>query len=206
MNVKLYPFFFLVMALFLSSCSPKAKLASSWIEPTMQGYKAQNVLVLAVSRNEPRLKLWEVVFVDQLADHGVDAMAGSRVVGTMIQPDRTSVEAAVDKSGAQSVLITRVIGVDSKTYTYPGRIHFMPGGYYTGMYGYYNTIYQVRYTQPVDKTKTEVLLESNLYDVATARLVWSAQSEMVNPKLLRTDFDKIVGVLIADMKKDGLLN
>jgi hypothetical protein len=50
-----------------------------------------------------------------------------------------------------------------------------------------------------------VRLESNLYDVKTAKLVWSAQSDAVDPKLLRTDYERVVDVLIADMKNKKVL-
>ena len=205
MKKKLYPFFVLIFVFFLSSCGPKVKLSSSWLEPGMQGYKAQDVLVLGVSRSEVSLKLWESVFAEKLAAVGVRAMESNKVIGVVPEPDRGSVEDAITRAGAHAVLITHVVDRSEKTHTYPGTIHFEPRGYYTGMYGYYNSIYRAVYTPPVDKTKTKVCLESNLYDVSTARLVWSAQSEVVDPKLLRTDFEKIVGVLMADMKKEGLL-
>jgi hypothetical protein len=191
--------------LVLFSCGPKAKLTSSWVDPTLKEYVVKDILILGVSRSEVSLKLWEVVFADHFTQAGVHAMESHQVIGPVPEPDRKTVEAAIRKADASSVLITHVVNTTSKTHTYPGTIHFEPSASYFGMYGYYNSIYRAVYTPPVDKTKTIVRLESNLYDVDTAKLVWSAQSEALDPKLLRKDFDRVISLLIADMKKSGIL-
>ena len=190
---------------FFFGCGPKAKLTSSWVEPTLKGYVVEDVLVLGVSKSEASIKLWEFVFADHFTQAGVHAMESNKVIGSVPEPDRKTVEAAIKKADASSVLITHVVKSTSKTHTYPGTLHFEPRASYIGMYGYYNSIYRAVYTPPVDKTKTIVRLESNLYDVGTARLVWSAQSESLDPKLLRRDFDRVIGLLMDDMKKSGVL-
>ncbi len=191
--------------LFLPACGPKAKVVSSWVDPALKGYTAKDVLVIGLSRSEVSLNLWENVFVDNFTGIGIHAVANHKVMGKVPDPDRKAVEAAIYKAKASSVLITHVVDVTSKTYTHPGTIHFEPSGFYGSMYGYYGHTYRAVYTPPVDSTRTVVRLESNLYDVATARLIWSAQSEALNPNLLRTDFERVVGVLMTDMKKSGVI-
>lgn len=198
--------FSLILLLSLAACIPKgSKITSSWVDPAQNGYGADNILVMGVSRSETRLKLFENVFVDEFKKIDVQAMASYKVIGNVPDPDRKIIEAAVKKTGASSVLFTRVLDSKSETQTYPGTVHFMPGGFYTGMYGYYDFTYRAVYTPPSAITNKTVRLESNLYDVATAKLIWSAQSESINPELLRTDFEKFVDLLIADMKKNGVL-
>jgi hypothetical protein len=196
---------FFSLVLTLTACSRKAKITSSWVDPSLGGYGANNMLVMGVSRNETRLKLYENVFVDLLSKDNVQAMASYKVIGNVLEPDEKIVKAAIKKTGASSVLITHVVDRTSKTHTYPGAIHFQPGGYYGSMYGYYGHAYAAIYTPPSNVTRTTVHLESNLYDVATASLVWSAQSEAIDLKLLRTDFERLAGLLISDMKNNGLL-
>lgn len=197
--------FSIVLLLTLAACGPKAKITSSWVDPSQKGYAANDILVLGVSRSEASLKLWENVFVDLLTKTDVRTMASYKVIGNVPDPDREIIEAAIKKTGASSVLITHMVDSKSETQTYPGSVHFMPGGFYGGMYGYYGHTYQAVYTPPSNLTRTVVRLETNLYDVATAGLVWSAQSEAINPKLLRTDFERVAGLLIADMKKNGVV-
>ncbi len=73
------------------------------------------------------------------------------------------------------------------------------------MYGYYGHTYQTAYTPPTSVTRTTLFLETNLYDVATEKLVWSVQSEVIDPKLLRTDFERIVNIQITNMKSNGVI-
>ena len=199
--------FCLILILSLAACGPPkgAKITSSWVAPSQKGYQADNILVMGVSRSETRLKLFENVFVDEFQKINVRAMASYRVIGNVPDPDRKIIEAAVKKTGASSVLFTRVLDRKSETQTFPGTSHFLAGGFYESMYGYYDFSYQAVYTEPMAISRTTVRLESNLYDVATASLVWSAQSEALNPELLRTDFEKFVDVLIVDLQKNGIV-
>ncbi|MBW1634883.1 MAG: hypothetical protein JRJ68_01285 [Deltaproteobacteria bacterium] len=196
----------IALSLLVAACGPKEKVTSSWADPSLKGYSADNILVLGMGRDEVNLKLWENVFVDLFSADNVRAMASHKVIGTVPEPDEKIIREAIKKTGASSVLITHMVDSKSKTNNYHGSLHFVPGGFYGGMYGYYGNTYSSVYTPPSHITRTVVRLESNLYDVATASLVWSAQSEAINPKLLRTDFERIVGLLIADMKKSGVVH
>ncbi len=193
------------LVLLLFACSPKNRVTSSWSDPSFSGYNADNILVLGVSKNEIHIKLFENVFVDELSKNNIQAIASYKAIGQVLEPNRQIVEAAVAKTGASSVLITHVVNRTTATQDFPGSIHFIPGGFYGNMYGYYNETYQTIYHPPTSVTRTTVHLESNLYDVASAQLVWSAQSDAIDPKLLRTDFERIVDVLIANMKNDKVL-
>ena len=197
--------FSVALMLTLSACSPKARITSSWVDPSGAGYSADNILIMGVSRNETHMKLFENVFVAELKKANIEAMASYKVIGHVLEPDRKIVAAAVAQTGASSVLITHVIDRTSATQEFSGTVHYIPGGFYGNMYGYYNETYSAIYTPPSSITRTTVRLESNLYDVKTAKLVWSAQSDTIDPKLLRTDFERIVDVLIADMKNKKVL-
>lgn len=198
-------FLFIFILVALGACSQKAKVTSSWADPSLKSYGANNILVFGISNNDTTQKLYENVFVDEFAKTNVQAMASFKTVGTIPDPDRKTVEAAIKSTGASAVLITHAIDSTSKTQTYPGTIHFLPGGYYGSMYGYYGHTYQAVYTPPTSVTRTTLMLETNLYDVATEKLVWSVQSEAIDPKLLRTDFERIVNIQISDMKKNGVI-
>jgi len=197
--------FSIILVLSFTACARKAKVTQSWVDPTRAEYAADDILVLGMSRSEVGLRLWENVFVDQFIRMGVRAKASHKVIGIVPEPDRKIIEAAIKKAGASSVLITHIVSSKSKTYTHRGVIHSRPGGGYGNLHGYYGRTYRTVYTPPTDVTHTVVRLESNLYDAATASLVWSAQSEVLNPNLLRTDYERIAGVLIADMKKNGVV-
>ena len=184
-----------------AACSPKATLTSSWVDPSLKGYSANNVLVLAVSKNETRLKLYENVFVDEFAKNNIRATASHKEIGIVSEPNRADIEAAIKKTGASSVLITVVVDRQSESHTIPGSVHYQT----TGFYGYYGQAFTRVRMPATDVTKIVVRMESNLYDVSTNSLVWTAQSEAINPELLRTDFERIIGLLVADMKEKRII-
>jgi hypothetical protein len=61
------------------------------------------------------------------------------------------------------------------------------------------------YVPPVDISKTTVYLESNVYDIATEKLIWTAQSEAIDANLLKSDYAKIANLLLDDLRKKKLL-
>jgi len=197
--------FLMIFSLFFAACAQQAKVTESWVDPARTEYAANDILVLGVGRREVSLKLWENVFVDQFINMEVRAKASHNVIGNVPEPDRKTIESAIKKAGASSILITHIVSSKSKTYTRRGAIHLRSGGVYEDLHAYYGQTYRTIYTPSSDVTQTLVRLESNLYDAATASLVWTAQSEAINPNLLRTDYERIIGLLIADMTKNGVV-
>jgi hypothetical protein len=97
--------------------------------------------------------------------------------------------------------------LDTKTVeTYhPGYAYTpMSYGYYGSFYGYYNYYYPVVYTDDYYSVDKSYYLETNLYELATDRLVWSIQSEATNPKDLDEWFDKYSPLILNHLKEKGL--
>lgn len=198
-------FLITVIALLVSGCGPSTSITSSWVIEPLPGKAVDNVLVVAIAREPASRKLWENIFAQQLADKQIRAVASHTIAEAPIPPEEQAVLDVVRRSKAATVLITHL--VDSKTTVrwHPGTVHYQPDAFYHGMYGYYGRAYRSVYTPPVTSTRTVVSLESNLYDVATTKLVWAAQSETINPKLLKTDFESVVRSLMADLVAKKLL-
>jgi hypothetical protein len=75
---------------------------------------------------------------------------------------------------------------------------------YGGYYGYYNYYYPQVYSPgyySVDKT---YYLETNMYDIASDKLVWSVQSEASNPTNLSDTFKSYSYMLIKHLQNEGL--
>jgi hypothetical protein len=50
-----------------------------------------------------------------------------------------------------------------------------------------------------------IQLETNLYDVATEKLIWSSQVEAIDPTMTKVDFEEIVNLLIEGLRQKNLL-
>ena len=70
----------------------------------------------------------------------------------------------------------------------------MPYGYYNSFHGYYSHVYN--YVQVPGYTTQHLIvrLETNLYEAADRSLLWSAQSQTVDPESLEK--------LIAELTKE----
>ena len=102
-------------------------------------------------------------------------------------------------------MITRAVGEETKTKTLRGYVYYEPAQFYRGMHDYYGRAYSAVYNPPVNISKTTIRLESNVYDVATEKLIWSAQSDVVDAKLLKSDYARIVNLLLDDLRKKKLI-
>jgi hypothetical protein len=200
------PGMLLAVILLLGACGASVKMIGSWMDDSKAGYAIANVLVIGIIREDITRNLWENTFVELFGKENIKAQAGHIVTGgQVIEPDQQSILAAVQKSGADTVLITRVVDRESETITRPGVVYYGPEPYYMGMHDYYGHAYRAVYSPPVNYRETTVRLESNIYDVATKKLIWTAQSEAVDARLLKTDYAKMVNLLLNDLRKKKLL-
>lgn len=194
--------FLIALCFVLASCGSSIKVVNSWMDDSLKGYAVDNVLVIGISRDNITQSLFEDTFVEAFAAENITAMPSYKTTGGGIMSDQNAVEKVIVKTGAKTVLITRIRERDEKTNTYSGPIHHAPTPYYRGMLGYYNSAIQ---SPATTTTKHIVLLESNLYDAASEKLIWTAQSEAVNVSRVKEDFKKFVKVLMADLRQQNVL-
>ena len=89
--------------------------------------------------------------------------------------DKELVKAKIQSSGADTVLISRLVDTKTIESYSPGHdtIPVVPD-YYYGWWGYYNVVFaDYGYTGDV----TVAYIETNLYDVKTEKLIWSGHSK-----------------------------
>jgi len=198
-------FLLAALCLFLSSCLSSTRVIHSWTDSSAGGYRVKNVLIIGVSRQNTTQRLFEDTFVEAFRAENIKAAASYKTAGWDLKPERQTIEAAIAKSGAKAVLITRVVNRKTKVNTYPGRVNYVPSPQYRGMYGYYGYSYRVVHTPPITRTTHIVCLESNLYDVATEKLIWSAQSKVIDPEITEKEIQNFVKVLMDDLRKYHLI-
>ena len=199
----LYNAFLIVFCLVLTSCGSKMKVLHSWTDDSLKGYSVDDVLVIGFTRDHTSQRLFEDSFVEAFVAENITATQSYKTAGWETKPDKTKVKEAIMKSGARTVLMTRVIDKKTKTNTYPGSVHYAPSPYYRGMYGYYG--FSVTYSPPTTTTTEILYLESNLYDVASEKLIWTALTEAKDPTRIKADFNKFVKVVMDDLRQQNLL-
>jgi len=179
-----------VMTMLLAGCAAPTQLNAQWFNPQFAGKPPigpnGKLLIVSITPDGTTRRVFEDLMVANLGARGVAAVQSYRFLpadGATTQPQ---IDAAVKESGAQAVLTSRVLGVSQSLHVSPGAGMWpgwggpwggpwgVPwgwgwGGYYSGLWGGANIAPQVW-------TEENVLVDTQLLDVATQTVVWSGSS------------------------------
>ena len=94
------------------------------------------------------------------------------------------------------MIITYLIGKEEKdVYTRDGLAH-------RGFYGFYRS----RYSSPgYSSTSTTVLLQTNLYDVKTEKLIWSGESKTWSKDSKDQIINDVIKAVINNLQKSKII-
>jgi len=189
-------------ALLLASCS-STELTSVWTDET-KSRKLDSILVVGISSKDHRRRVFEDAFVEATQKKGVKALAGYQALDGS-PPDADQVLAHITDTDVDAVLVTHAIGVENREVYHPPRVEAVPSGYYNSFHGYYSHVYN--YVQVPGYTTQHVIvrLETNLYDAADRSLLWSAQSQTVDPKSLESLITELTNEITGGLAAAGFM-
>ena len=196
---QITPVLFVVIALCLASCSAKS-IVSSWADPDA-GVQAGDTLMVGVAHRETVRKLFEDSLVEGYAKENLKAVASYTVIGAGETPDYDAILTAVARTGSKTVLVARLANFSEQT-----TVQMALGREYM--------VFEQAEMAPIFMNPTptyatnstvKLQLEARLYDVETKKMIWTATSRVSDPVMTKKYIDKVTGLFLADMKKNGLL-
>lgn len=201
----------LVLALtffLLQGCSD-TRVTGVWKKSNFAGEPFQYILVVGLTKDQSNKNIWEDIMADQLQQNGVKAMTSTKCLPGDTDITKEEILDCVRKQGMDAVLVTRLVdAIQEKGYYpatggYSGRSYYGGGrhGYYNNFGSYYDTVYRPGYTT----TFTTVLLETNLYDVATQDLIWNMSSDTFDPASTNKLALGVSKKVIQTLQKDNLI-
>ncbi len=199
----------LLMAALLGACAT-TKVTNVWYDKENPHPPVRKVLVLGIAESERDRRMFEDALVAALKRDGVEAASAARIMPAKDKLTRQLILDAVKEHGFDAVLITRVVGVDEQSYYYPPSSSFTyspPPNYYD-MWSYYPRVYDSYSTTPGYSVKVQtVRLESNLYDAASHKLIWSAASDLYDPRSedLNKVFQELANRFLQSLEQSGLV-
>ncbi|MDO6430347.1 hypothetical protein Q4E93_07110 [Flavitalea sp. BT771] len=161
------------------SCSPSVKLTASWSDRNVQPVRFSKILVTAIGKDLEKRKLAEDNIKGELQDRGFAAATSLDEFGPDFAKmnDSAAMRGMLLDKAFDGALTVRVLNINEHDRWVPGSFYYAPVGFYRGFYGYYRRVWGY-YSEPgYYTTDVEVLLESNLYLLATGELLWSGQSK-----------------------------
>ncbi len=209
LNQKAGKYILLISTVSLLFSCANTKISQSWVEPdNKKSYS--DFLIIGIGESQQTRRAYESYFVEELRANSTEAKASYKLIKSSEKIERDSVQKAIKGLEIDGVIITHMVAVDEETVYRPGTGYAHAGyggygGYGRGMYGYYPHV-NTYVTSPGYYTTHETYtLETNLYDVVTEELVWTARSRTFSPESVDEVIVDLTKLLIKDLKEKNLI-
>ena len=194
----------LAAAFLIAGCASTPNQPTAWLDPAYTGPGFRKYFVVGLSANDlADQRGFEDLMVSKLQDAGVLAVPGWQFMPTNRPPDETTIRAAVARSGADAVLLARIsdFSAQSQLVAAPALIGYGPG-VYGGAYPYGGPgMYGGWYQPAVDVDYQRATVYTTLFDVQTAKPVWTFNVPTFNPATVRQDvpgyINQVIDMLLA---------
>ena len=179
--------FITAVLFFITSCSTNGtNIVSSWTNENYQSKTYKKILVLGISEHNSNRAEVESAIVKRLFKKNIPAVASLSLFPPQLQVTPVSEEkmvSAIKSNNIDAVLIVSLLDIKEEQRHVPSRTYAKPMyPYYTPYYGYYSTSHRTVHTPGYTVNTEKVYLESNFYSVKSKELVWTAQSESIDPE------------------------
>jgi PBP1b-binding outer membrane lipoprotein LpoB len=185
--------YLLSFALLIISCAG-TEVTQKQVDDAYKGKPVSDILVIAVTGNEHNRRSYEKKFVAHLKSAGVDAIASEEVMPMPadLKLKTETIVDAVNQYENDAVIITQLIGKESKDIRTRGPATRMGFFYYSLDPGY-------------SSTSTTVRLETNLYDAKTGKLIWTGNSKTLSSDSTDQIMNEIIKTVINSLKIDKVI-
>jgi hypothetical protein len=189
-----------VLLLLIVGCAaaPSPVATTTWRDPAFSGPPFKKIFVVGLSAQSlTDQRGFENLMVSTLQGAGVAAVPGWQYVPTDRTPDQATMRAAVAQAGADAALLVRLSGFTTETSVgvYSGVVVPAGANMYMGWYepGIATTNYQA------------ATIYTTLFDVKTARPVWTFNPATYNPATLQQDAPQYANDVAGRLRASGLL-
>ena len=204
------------IALFaLAACSKTTtSISQSYRNPGYEQTVFKKLFVIAVAENDESRQAFENAFANAIAGQGGTAQPSWGVLPQSEKLSEEEILGAIEGGSFDGVLITRLLSVDkdqeytpASTYNNPRTRYYSGGGgmYGRGFYGFYGTTYAEVHEPGYFETSTTIRLETNLYSIANNGLVWTAQSDTVDPTSIPEARESMTTAVAKKLKEERLI-
>lgn len=202
----------LLFSLAISACGPSQRITNSWVNPEAHSkgpYKS--IFVMVLSKSNAASFSVEDRMAAIIADRGQKVVVSSAVFPPNLSISenftREQMAEAIKKTGCDAVFVIALLDVKTETYYQPGNAYYpMSYGMYGSYYGYYNYYYPQVYSPGYYSSDKTYYIETNFYDLAEDKLLWSIQSEATNPSSIDSWFDRYSYDLLKELESEGLIS
>jgi hypothetical protein len=176
------------------------EISDQWKDPNIEPRPGGKIAVVGLTSDAVAKRVFEDTFAKALKDRGNDAVASYSFVdaGPSTNPD--SLVATLRTQGYGLALTARPLGEDFKETQTLGHAYYMPQGYY--QWGsYYNMSYGAMMSTAYNERQNFALVEANLFDLGSEKLVWAVRSSTGKTGKLRDDVETYTRTVVKELAK-----
>lgn len=207
-------------AFLLVSCSGSmTNISGTWKKPGYSGKKFNNILVVAISNDLVKRNTVESAVVNELSKDNIKGSASASILdlskiernkdGKIDSTKREEIKKTLTDAGYDGAIVISLLDIKEKTEYVPGQTYYQPNYYgvygryaYNGFYNYSFNTYSVVNTPGYYVQKTNVFIETRLFDLTTDDMVWATQSETLNPSNLKDFSASFSTAMVNSLIKD----
>ncbi len=187
--------------------------STTWMNPDYSGKKISKVLVAGVAQQEVLRRKYEDSMCEEIRMRGSVCVPSYKIIPSEEIKDKKRLEDLVKGQQFDTILISRIVGKKKETIQHPeitrvspGIGPYVPPPYaYAGWYDYYAFSYEIIKEPSYTEEQEIMVVETNLYDVKSGKLIWSMLTETIldsNVDRLVKDFVKVA---IKNLEKENLI-
>ena len=191
----------LALAALVSGCQ-STSIRSAWFDTDFAGPPFRKVMVVGDIGTTAGARTFEDDFAAKLRAAGVDAIASHTVKLDDPNVTEASFVAAVTGSGAQGLLLVRLLGVDTRTRV---TTTMVPGGMAWGRGPWGGPTSRTMVAVPQVRQYELAAVETKLFDVQTRQLVWAATTSTFNPVSLARETPAFAELIIGELADRGVI-
>lgn len=198
----------------LAGCSGAnvTQITGSWAKPDVKDKVFNNILILGISENQSNRAIVEQYIADEMTEAGfkvttaISAYTKSQLQA--MKDDKEMSRTKLAEDGIDGILLITLLDIKEDTYYVPGTTSYYPMStypYYGGYYGYWGRTYTTVSSPGYYEESLKIFLESNIYDLATEELIYSAQSRTDDPSSVDSMAKRYAQVLVDDLVSKDIL-
>lgn len=197
--------FLLPIIIFFSCSSIKTDIIGEWQDDTYQKGNIQKVLLLGiVNKDKPLLRRnFEDGMKRAFENGGISATPSMDHMPYDVAIDSTTFEKYFKELNIDAVVVSRLVAVDAARDYKAGYLYTIPYNSYYGFYGYYYAGVSMANSAGYLSKEVVVVLETNIYETANKKLIWSGVSETVEPDKASDVINSFSNELVGRLKREG---
>jgi len=183
----------------LTGCYHATHMAATWSDPSARSLRFQHPITVFVTTSETMRRSVE----DRMASKFSNATPAYRVLTTTDSTNGAQVRQQLAGMGFDGAIIMRVVDVTDKLTYVPGSYWY--GGPYYSFAGYWGTAWGYPYDPGYVAQDRIVSMETQIYALATDKLVYAARSETTNPRSVNKLIDSVLRHVMEELQKENVV-